>query len=187
MAKDIELRTSRNITHVACSGDPLVDHAVMIMDLSGFHRKISRRMIATVLFEVRKRGTFDGPIANFVKEIKPNINYTKIAMIILQEFGLVVHKQIDSSRHVYYLDEDRLRNPVAQPINLVRRKKYDGNYKPPESEPKVVAKIDKVTPRTRCVECGAKVTEFSIFRKYVCLACDLRGKKKTNRDESRSK
>jgi hypothetical protein len=171
-------RTSRNTALPACSGDPLVDHAVTIMDLSSFKNRVSRKILATALSEVRKAGELTMQLEKWSKEIGINSHYLQTAFTVLQEFGLLMREMKGGFR--YYVDEDRLRDPSTVPVKSVRRKKYDGDNLPGDSGSTLsqVAQPGKVTPRTRCVECGAKVTEFSIFGKYVCLACDLKGQKK---------
>lgn len=169
-----ESMVMKNTALPACSGDPLVDHAVTIMDLTTFSSKVSRKMLSKVLFEVCKHGEIIGRLDQFAKQLGINSNYMQIAFVVLQEFGLVVRKSKGGVR--YHVDFDRLRDPVSKPIQSVRRRRYDGDNLPGDSGSTIqkTAKPEKIAPRTRCVECGAKVTVFSDKVKHVCMACNLR-------------
>jgi hypothetical protein len=178
MTKKIALRSTRNTALPACSGDPLIDHAVTVMDLSGFKNRISRKILATALFEVRKIGKLTTKLEHWSKEIGINSHYLQTAFTVLQEFGLLV-REMDGGLK-YFVDEHRLRDPSTVPVKRVRRQQYGTVGKPVENEQSQckAEKQQKITPRTRCVECGVKVEFFADRVKHICVACDLRRQKK---------
>jgi hypothetical protein len=171
-------RTSRNTALPACSGDPLIDHAVTVMDLSGFKNRISRKILATALFEVRKIGKLTTKLEHWSKEIGINSHYLQTAFTVLQEFGLLV-REMDGGLK-YFVDEHRLRDPSTLPVKSVRRTIKSKADMPGDSGSTLsqCEKLQKITPRTRCVECGVKVEFFADKVKHVCVACDLRRQKK---------
>lgn len=179
MTKKIALRSTRNTASPACSGDVIVDHAVNIMDLSSYKNKVSRRVLAEALSEVRKIGTLTIKRELWAKQIGINTSYLQIAFTLLQEFGLLVRER-HGQVNCFAVDEDRLRNPSTVPVKSVRRKKQDGDDLPGDSGSTLrqCAKSDKITPRTRCVECGAKVEFFADRVKHICMVCDLRRQRK---------
>jgi len=179
MTKKIALRSTRNTALPACSGDVIVDHAVNIMDLSSYKNKVSRRVLAEALSEVRKIGKLTIKRELWAKQIGINTHYLQIAFTLLQEFGLLVRER-HGQVNCFAVDEDRLRNPSTVPVKSVRRKKHDGDDLPGDSGSTLsqCEKPGKVTPRTRCVECGVKVEFFADRVKHICVACDLRRQKK---------
>jgi hypothetical protein len=179
MTKKIALRSTRNTALPACSGDVIVDHAVNIMDLSSYKNKVSRRVLAEALSEVRKIGKLTIKRELWAKQIGINTHYLQIAFTLLQEFGLLVRER-HGQVNCFAVDEHRLRDPSTVPVKRVRRQQYGTVGKPVENEQSQckAEKQQKIAPRTRCVECGVKVEFFADKVKHVCVACDLRRQKK---------
>ncbi len=164
--------TLKNAALPASTGDPLIDHAVTVMDLAGFQSKVSRKMLAYVLSAIRKHGPVRCTVMEFSKQVNLNSHYTQNTFTILQEFGLVVLNK-EGGRH-YYVDEEQLRNPSVRPVKRVRRESQKFKREQAEREKaNGVNPAPKVVPRTRCPGCGCKVEQWA---GKLCLGCDLIGR-----------